>query len=103
MLVSCSVTYSFGNLNTYVISYLRDRVDKDIDYADWIYVTEVTIFLIFLLNYRFCFQTSTMIGGALAPVGGQLAKRRIGLRPCLALGCLIQRYIIFPFNGDVLF
>ena len=42
MLVSCSVTYSFGNLNTYVISYLRDRVDKDIDYADWIYVTEVT-------------------------------------------------------------
>ncbi len=99
MLVSCSVTYSFGNLNTYVISYLRDRVDKDIDYADWIYVTEVTrLPMKFLLkNYRFCFQTSTMIGGALAPAGGQLAKR-IGLRPCLALGCLIQRYITFPLK-----
>ncbi len=43
-----------------------------------------------------------MIGGALAPVGGQLTKR-IGLRPCLALGCLIQRYISFPFKSDVLF
>jgi hypothetical protein len=40
MLVSISIMMSFANLNTYVISYMRDRTDPTLTYAEFIFISQ---------------------------------------------------------------
>ncbi len=80
-----------ANLNTYVISYLRNKEcptngsngttasqastgdpEDCITYADWIYLT----------------TTKTFVQGLLMPFAGKL-ERRIGTRWSVILGCII--------------
>lgn len=66
--------YTLGNINTYLTSYLRANVDKDLTYASTIW-----------LNAAF------MLGqGALMMAGGIL-ENRIGPRLTCLLGSLIFR------------
>lgn len=63
-----------ANLNSYVISYLRQNNDN-ITYGDWIYVS----------------TTKTIVAGIVMPFLGE-ASRLMGLRLALILGCAIFRY-----------
>ena len=69
ILISMAIDYSYSNLNTYVISYLRSKGHPKITYADWIYVT-ITQFL----------TQSTLM-----PFTGIL-ERKIGTRLCIIIG-----------------
>ena len=60
-----------ANLNTYVISYIRNY-DPSITYADWVLVSQAKTFAI----------------GLLMPVNGHLAKK-IGPKRCILLGSII--------------
>jgi hypothetical protein len=40
MLVSISIMMSFANLNTYIISYMRDRTDPTLTYAEFIFISQ---------------------------------------------------------------
>ena len=64
-----------GNLNTYIMSYLRVRLGNDhYSYDDFIFVS----------------QGKAFVGALFGPLGGFVAAK-IGLRPCLSLGSVIYR------------
>ena len=71
ILISLAIDYSYANLSTYAISYLRSK-DYSVTYADWIYIT-ITQFL----------MQSTLM-----PFTGIL-ERKIGTRLCIIIGSLI--------------
>ena len=60
--------YCSGNLNTYVISYLRDK-NPSVTYSDWVYIS----------------QAKVLTGGIASPLGGEFA-RICGLRWSLFVG-----------------
>uniref|UniRef100_A0A1W7RA76 Major Facilitator-like protein 5 n=1 Tax=Hadrurus spadix TaxID=141984 RepID=A0A1W7RA76_9SCOR len=69
--------YTFGNMNTYITSYLRKKVDSDVDYSKSIWV-----------------NAAAMLGqGSLMMIGGIL-EQRIGARWTCLLGCSI-------FSGSI--
>ena len=81
MMISISAQYSFGNLNTYMISYMKARVDENLTYADFIFISQGRAFLSGLTSF----------------LGGMVA-RRIGLKTTLIIGCVIFRYDISKFG-----
>ncbi|TRY67487.1 hypothetical protein TCAL_07649 [Tigriopus californicus] len=72
MLISFSIDFSYANLNTYVISYLRHEVTPSTDYADWIFVS----------------TSKTLVQGLVMPFAGLLSNR-IGLRLSLTIGSIL--------------
>ncbi|TRY72373.1 hypothetical protein TCAL_09716 [Tigriopus californicus] len=84
ILVACSLDYSYGNLNTYVTSYLRKN-NPQITYADWVFVS----------------QSKTIFGAILSPFGGEVA-RRLGIRLSLIIGSIIYAggYLLTYFSLD---
>ena len=75
MMISISAQYSWGNLNTYMISYMKARVDPDLTYADFVFIAQGRAFLSGLTSFA----------------GGMIA-RRIGLKLTLIIGCVMFRY-----------
>ena len=71
ILISLAIDYSYANLSTYAVSYLRSK-EYSVTYADWIYIT-ITQFL----------MQSTLM-----PFTGIL-ERKIGTRLCIILGSLV--------------
>ena len=71
ILISLAIDYSYANLSTYAISYLRSK-EYSVEYADWIYIT-ITQFL----------MQSTLM-----PFTGIL-ERKIGTRLCIIIGSLV--------------
>ena len=63
-----------SNLMTYMISYMRDRLEggEDLTYADFVYVT----------------MSRSLINGMSGMLGGILANK-IGLKPTLILGAIL--------------
>lgn len=72
MLISFSIDFSYANLNTYVISYLRHEVESSTDYADWIFIS----------------TSKTLVQGLVMPFAGLLSNR-LGLRTSLAIGSIL--------------
>lgn len=69
--------YTFGNMNTYITSYLRNKIDPNMDYSQSIWI-----------------NAAAMLGqGSLMMVGGIL-EQRIGARWTCLLGCSI-------FSGSI--
>ena len=66
--------HTTANLNTYVISYLR-QYDENITYGDWIFVS----------------QAKALIGGAFSPLSG-IVSRRIGVKLTIIIGSLLLTY-----------
>ncbi|XP_045126340.1 uncharacterized MFS-type transporter YhjX-like isoform X4 [Portunus trituberculatus] len=68
--------YSFGNMMTYMVSYMHQRVDPTITYANILWVNSIT----------------TMAQGFFMVLGGLLEKQAGPQLTCL-LGCSILRFI----------
>jgi len=71
LLISMAVDFSYANLNTYVISYIRYH-DNSTSYADWVFVTSSKVF----------------VQGITMPFLGQL-ELKIGTKPSILIGCMI--------------
>ena len=71
LLVALSLDFSYPNLNTYVISYLRTK-DRTITYTDWVFIN----------------NTKAFVQGLLMLFMGKL-ERKIGTRFCIIMGCCI--------------
>ncbi|XP_045126345.1 uncharacterized protein LOC123513306 isoform X9 [Portunus trituberculatus] len=74
--------YSFGNMMTYMVSYMHQRVDPTITYANILWVNSIT----------------TMAQGFFMVLGGLLEKQAGPQLTCL-LGCSILRYFV---EGSIL-
>ena len=64
-----------GNLNTYVMSYLRQS-HPELTYADWSFLS----------------TTKTLVTGVTMPFGGQFS-RKFGIRLSMAVGAVIYWYV----------
>ena len=76
LLIIYSVDYSYSNLNTYMVSYMRQNGhNANLGYQDFVFVT----------------GSKNVIQGALTFVGG-LVSMKIGVRGSMFLGCIIMRW-----------
>jgi hypothetical protein len=86
IMISISATYSFPNLNTYMISYMRNRTDETLTYADFVFIS----------------QGRSLIGGLTAPLGGIIAGH-IGFKPTLLIASILHSsgYALVYFALDM--
>ena len=75
MMISISAQYSWGNLNTYMISYMKNRTDSSLTYADFIFIS----------------QSQNFVNGATFFIGGIVANK-IGVWTTVLIGSIILRY-----------
>ncbi|XP_013778885.1 uncharacterized protein LOC106463408 [Limulus polyphemus] len=71
--------YTFGNMNTYMMSYIKSRVDESVSYSQSVWINSVML----------------LGQGLMMPLGGVL-EHRYGARITCFIGCLI-------FSGCIAF